>query len=99
MITDWALRHAKNSYIPFGYSNRGNNLIDHVRRKEEYRSSQAAESFNSLIIQQDKRVKGFENKICQLEKEKLFLKSVLAEFNEKDVLAAKQKVISNKKKK
>ncbi len=98
MITDWVLRHAKNRYIPFGFSNRGNNLIDHVRREEQYSFSKREESLNSKINKLNKRFKGFENKISQLEKEKLYLNSVLGEFNEKDILAAKERVISNKKK-
>ena len=98
MITDWSLRHAKNPYIPFGMSNRGSNLIDHVRKEHEYVKFLSEESLNAEINKMKKRFKGFENKINQLEKEKLYLRSIISEFNQEEVLEAQKRVISNKKK-
>ena len=97
MITDWSLRHSKNTYIPFGMSNRGTNLVDHVVQQQQYVLSKSEEPLNAEINKMKKRFKGFENKIHQLEKEKSYLRSIISEFNEEAVLEAKKRVISNRK--
>ena len=97
MITDWSLRHAKNPYIPFGMSNRGSSLIDHIRKDNEYTLNKSKESLYAQINKMNKRFKGFENKITQLENEKAYLRSIISEINEEDVLEARKRVISKRK--
>ena len=99
VIADWALRNAKNKYIPFGSDGnlRGFNLSDHRRINESYIHTRALESIQPEITIKKKNIKGLENKIIQLEKEKLYFKSILSEFNENDILEAKKRVILNRK--
>jgi hypothetical protein len=99
VITDWALINARNPYIPFGSAGnlRGNNLSDHKKRNLAYAHTKTIESINADLTLKNKKINGLENKIIQLEKEKLYFKSILSYINEEDVLKAKKIEISKRK--
>lgn len=99
VITDWALINARNPYIPFGSAGnlRGIDLSDHKKRNSSHAHTRAIESIQPDLTIKNKKIKGLENKIIQLEKEKLFLNSILSYFNDEDILKAKKIEIYKKK--
>ena len=99
VITDWALINARNLYIPFGSAGnlRGYDLSDHKKRNLTYAHTRTVESIQPDLTIKNKKIKGLENKIIQLEKEKLYFKSILSYINEEDILKAKKIEISKRK--